>query len=233
MWLSATVERPGEQSSYRFVRSIETYAGGTPPVSQTRSRRGGTRTRRRPPRPPRPRTRPRPQTAGPLHRRWTEIVPGHRRSATDGHQHLRQAAGVAHPGDLVAPGPPARTRRPAAPTRRTFCVVWASCRIDLFWIKARRGPDALGLLAAFGRHRSRRRPIRVRCRWWCHPAHRRPRRSRADVPLGRQIVRPVGRSALPPRGRPTPRVCGSTADGMARRRRARAGHGGTHTTTCQ
>ncbi|MEY9845220.1 hypothetical protein ABH940_002290 [Streptacidiphilus sp. BW17] len=42
-----------------------------------------------------------------------------------------------------------------------------------------------------------------------------PGKSRADLPLGVQVVRTVARSTWTPRGKPAPRMCGSTADGMA------------------
>jgi hypothetical protein len=47
-----------------------------------------------------------------------------------------------------------------------------------------------------------------------HPAHRRPRQSRANLPQGAKVVRPVGRLHLDALRQARSTVCGSTADGV-------------------
>ncbi|MGH3767895.1 MAG: UTRA domain-containing protein [Pseudonocardiaceae bacterium] len=88
-------------------------------------------------------------------------------------------------------------------------------------------PLALGLPTAFGRHRPVRRSRTLSgvdaqtasgggaqaSGIGCHPDHHRPRRSRANLPCGAKVVRPVGRSTLAPQGRPAPRCVGRRRTG--------------------
>jgi DNA (cytosine-5)-methyltransferase 1 len=56
---------------------------------------------------------------------------------------------------------------------------------------------------------------RGRSDFWdgCPPTHRRPRRSRADLPQAAKVVRPVGRSTLAAWGRPAPQCVGRRRTG--------------------
>jgi hypothetical protein len=127
-------------------------------------------------------------------------------------------------------GPGVRTAHLLGTKRRT-CGDHLHCRIDLCRhqgaARSAARPAALGLLAAQApasagapanlRAGAENRTClrRGRSGFWDggHPAHRRPRRSRADLPRGAKVVRPVGRSTLSPRGRPAPRYVGRRRTG--------------------
>jgi hypothetical protein len=63
-----------------------------------------------------------------------------------------------------------------------------------------------------------------------HSTHRRPRRSRADLPQGAKVVRPVRRSTWPP-GPGPPHGGGMTAEGMARSKAEEGGRSMIHLLT--